>query len=183
MGEGYIKGTDFENSVWLEKTLTIDVPEGKEQFMLMLQGDSNQGNDRVYIDNFKMEGTLTSVATAAPTSAPTASAGVTTAPTSAPTVAPTAAPVPSNGWEPVYEDDFESGQGLFMGSGIRFNLFSYPANEGWSLRIKKKSALKTQWIDVSNYSQISISFWMYADNMENGDDFFFRARFDGQSSF
>merc|ERR1712226_480328 len=123
---------------------------------------------------------------APPTAAPTA------APTTAPVPAPTTSPVPppteppvtaptGGDWELVYEDDFETDQGVFMGTNKRFEPFSYPEGEGtWSLRIRRTSQLKSEWIDIRDYSQVSFKFWMYATGMEVGDNFFFRVRFNGE---
>merc|ERR1712226_776881 len=78
--------------------------------------------------------------TAAPTSAPTAAP--TSAPTSAPdTTPPVVAPTDGGNWETVYEDDFETDQGIFMGTNKRFELFSYPTG-AWSLRLRKTSRLR-----------------------------------------
>merc|ERR1712226_447065 len=117
--------------------------------------------------------------TAAPTAAPTS------APTSAPTgdtAPPVVAPTGGGDWELVYEDDFETDQGVFMGTNKRFDLFSYPDGD-WSLRIRRTSQLKSTWIDIPDYSQVSFKFWMYATGMEVGDNFFFKVRFSGQQDF
>lgn len=82
----------------------------------------------------------------------------------------------------IYEDNFETNQGAFMGTNKRFNVVSYPGGE-WSLRLRKRSVLKTEWFDILDNSQISLSFWLYADGMEVGDNFFFRARFNGENRF
>merc|ERR1712113_895534 len=115
--------------------------------------------------------------TAAPTAAPT-----TAFPTAAPTPPPVVAPTSGGDWQEIYKDDFETDQGKFMGTNKRFNLFSYPDGD-WSLRLRKTSALKTEWFDVRNFSQVSFKFWMYATGMEVGDDFFFKVRFNGEQDF
>merc|ERR1712048_1064952 len=106
----------------------------------------------------------TSAPTAAPTNAPTAAP--TSAPTSAPTPAPTNAPTDAtdppisdppvtspfaspvappvaaptgDNWDLIYEDDFEAGQGRWMGSNKRSGKISYP-DGAWSLRTKNPSA-------------------------------------------
>jgi len=107
---------------------------------------------------------------AAPTNAPT---GATAPPVTAPT---------GGDWELIYEDDFETGQGLFMGTNKRFNVVSYPDGE-WSLRFRKTSRLTTEWLDVPAYSQISFKFWFYADGTEAGDNFFLRVKFNGEKSY
>ena len=111
-------------------------------------------------------------------------------PTFSPSETVTLSPVPSESpsvpvgdtWEPFYSDDFESGQGIFKGNNKRFNVVSRPGGI-WSLRLRKTSALKTSWIDTSAYSQVSISFWYYATNMEIGDSFRLRARFNGEQKY
>jgi len=69
-----------------------------------------------------------------------------------------------------------------MGTNKRFDLFSYP-DGNWSLRIRRTSQLKSTWIDVPGYSQVSFKFWMYARGMEVGDNFFFNVRFNGEQTF
>jgi len=121
----------------------------------------------------------------APTAAPVAPTAAPVAPTAAP-VAPTAAPVaqPAVGddWETIYSDNFETGQGRFMGTNKRFNHFSMEGGD-WSLRLRKTSVLKTQWINVEDFSEVALTFWMYGKGMEVGDNFFLRARFNGESSW
>merc|ERR1712154_649487 len=107
-------------------------------------------------------------------------------PTIAPTIPPTAAPTAPTGgdWNLIYQDDFETDQGIFMGTNKRFEPYSYPDGT-WSLRIRKISKLKTTWIEFPDpdYSQVSFKFWMYATGMEVGDNFFFNLRFNGEKEF
>jgi len=99
-----------------------------------------------------------------------------------PTSPPVTAPTGGGDWTLVYEDDFETDQGRFMGTNKRFDLFSYPDGD-WSLRVRKTSSLKSEWIDIPGYSQVSFKFWMYATSMEVGDNFFFKVRFNGETAF
>merc|ERR1712154_107232 len=105
-------------------------------------------------------------------------------PTIAPTIPPTAAPTAPTGgdWNLIYKNDFETDQGIFMGTNKRFEPYSYPDGT-WSLRIRRTSKLKSEWVDFPGYSQLSFKFWMYATGMEVGDNFFFNVRFNGEQTF
>ena len=79
----------------------------------------------------------------------------TPAPTPVPTPAPTTAPIPppteppvtaptGGDWELIYQNDFETDQGVFMGTNKRFEGISYPDGSNWSLRIRRTSQLKSE---------------------------------------
>merc|ERR1712150_132222 len=68
------------------------------------------------------------------------------------------------------------------GTNKRFDVISYP-DGNWSLRIRRTSQLKSTWIDIRQFSQVSFKFWMYATGMEVGDNFFFNVRFNGETAF
>eukprot|EP00546_Thalassionema_frauenfeldii_P002454 CAMPEP_0178935008 /NCGR_PEP_ID=MMETSP0786-20121207/24242_1 /TAXON_ID=186022 /ORGANISM="Thalassionema frauenfeldii, Strain CCMP 1798" /LENGTH=332 /DNA_ID=CAMNT_0020612979 /DNA_START=338 /DNA_END=1336 /DNA_ORIENTATION=- len=130
--------------------------------------------------------TLSPVPSENPSTVPSLSLFPSVSPSETVTLSPVPSESPSvpvgDAWEPFYGDDFESGQGIFKGTNKRFNVVSMPGGD-WSLRLRKTSTLKTEWINISAYSQVSISFWYYATKMENGDGFLLTARFNGESSY
>jgi len=119
----------------------------------------------------------------APTPAPVAPTPAPAAPTPAP-VPPTPAPAAPtvDAWETIYEDDFEVGMGKFLGANRRFNITSTSGGL-WSLRFKKKQALKTRWFNVKRFSELNVKFWFYADGMEDDDQFKLRVKFNGDQGW
>jgi len=104
-----------------------------------------------------------------------------------PPISPVASPVdapvasPTDGWASIVaSNDFEENQGIFVGNNKRFEGISTP-NGAFSLRIRKKSNLKTSVIDnIEGFDELSVSFMYQARGMEDGDDFFLQVKFDGE---
>eukprot|EP00547_Thalassionema_nitzschioides_P000836 CAMPEP_0194199160 /NCGR_PEP_ID=MMETSP0156-20130528/279_1 /TAXON_ID=33649 /ORGANISM="Thalassionema nitzschioides, Strain L26-B" /LENGTH=604 /DNA_ID=CAMNT_0038924015 /DNA_START=90 /DNA_END=1904 /DNA_ORIENTATION=+ len=98
------------------------------------------------------------------------------------TSSPAPTPTSSSDWETIYEDDFEIDQGIFMGTNLRFDVVS-TADGNWSLRLRKTSALKTEWVGVLGMSEVSFKFMFYGMGLEVGDAFVLNARFNGEKEF
>merc|ERR1711862_132757 len=80
---------------------------------------------------------------------------VSTAPVESPIESPIESP--TDLWESIFAYDFEEDQGIFLGNNRRFEGISTSPG-AWSLRIRKKSVLKTSRFDISDYSELSLTF-------------------------
>mmetsp|Transcript_5569 Transcript_5569/g.8534 ORF Transcript_5569/g.8534 Transcript_5569/m.8534 type:complete len:128 (+) Transcript_5569:1-384(+) len=52
----WVSSTDFDTEEWVEATLIIGIPEGKNRIQFQFKGDSDARNDKVYIDQVLIEG-------------------------------------------------------------------------------------------------------------------------------
>merc|ERR1711982_260448 len=95
--------------------------------------------------------------------------------------APVESPVesPTDLWESIFVNDFEEDQGIFIGNNRRFEGISTSPG-AWSLRIRKKSVLKTSRFDISDYSELSLTFKFQGKGMEVGDGFYLETKFNGE---
>merc|ERR1711862_200274 len=95
--------------------------------------------------------------------------------------APVESPVesPTDLWESIFVNDLEEDQGIFIGNNRRFEGISTSPG-AWSLRIRKKSALKTSRFDISDYSELSLTFKFQGKGMEVGDGFYLETKFNGE---
>merc|ERR1711971_1270671 len=74
----------------------------------------------------------------------------------APVESPVESPIesPTDLWESIFVNDFEEDQGIFLGNNRRFEGISTSPG-AWSLRIRKKSTLKTSRLsDIDEYSEL-----------------------------
>ena len=100
-----------------------------------------------------------------------------------PTPSPVESPIesPTDLWESIFVNDFEEDQGIFQGNDKRFEGIS--ASPGaWSLRVRKESTLRTSRVDVSNYSELSLTFMLQGKGMEVREGFYLETKF-GEGEF
>jgi hypothetical protein len=118
-----------------------------------------------------------------PTPAPVSTTPAPAFPTSAP-VSPTSAPINNNGqWALIFEEDFESGFGVFNDGGRDATITFFRSNDGSaSLRIRDDSdsaKAYTDDYDVSSYSELRVHFFYY----HASERFFLEYSFNGGSTW
>merc|ERR1711862_668265 len=99
----------------------------------------------------------------------------------APVESPVESPIgsPTDLWESIFFNDFEEDQGIFLGNNRRFEGISTSPG-AWSLRIRNKSVLKTSKFDISDFSELSLTFMLQGRGMEVGDGFYLETKFNGE---
>jgi PKD repeat protein len=88
----------------------------------------------------------------------------------------------------VITDNFETGFGNWVDGGIYAERLTGTAKSGtYSIRLSDNdgaaSSIFSHTLDLSGFSEVSVSFYFYPESMENGEDFMFEVSTDGGNSY